>query len=160
MALWEDRAKLNLHGSDKLTLSDAERIIGARKPKADPAPDPVTEAKAAKPFDDNWKPGDPITNAGQCNVAHQHIIEIEAKKKALDEFRAKNPEWKPEAPKIREVVATVAEETHEEDPLPAIDGTAPGTAVIEDVVRMHDKKSILVIKQERFEILYVASSGL
>jgi Protein of unknown function (DUF3102) len=90
-----------------------------------------------------------------------HLDRAEAVKLLEDRRKANKPsEEKPkhvEPKPVREaeIVSLVSEPVKEEaeEPLPAIDFTTPETTLIADVVRKHDKNSILVIKQERFEDL-------
>lgn len=98
MALWADREKLNLPGSDKLTLTEAERIIGARKPKTEPAA-PAPKKSEPKTHDveatvtvveDEPKSTSVAADVKQI-VAMMHKWKIGDKvvAKALDELEAK-----------------------------------------------------------------------
>jgi hypothetical protein len=94
-----------------------------------------------------------VNDAAGDKVTAKHVRGAVEEQKPRAKVPAPTPA-KPE-PKTREVEASVATEAVKgfEEPLPVINTTVPETAVIANVVRKHDKNSILVIKQERFENL-------
>ena len=90
---------------------------------------------------------------------NRHLLETVSSLSAAYKLLAapvKEEEPKPRTPKpakVKPEPVTVEAEVVSQENLPAIDVAAPETTVIANVVSKHDKKSILVIPQQRFENL-------